>query len=91
MAQIMANMGEYAQPLIPLNLHIEEELKEHSAHQKYASKELCDEEEEEENHSVHDESISREKSDEDTEEEQFVPSQISPEEFHGEGVEKDVT
>ena len=31
LAQILANMGEYAQPLSPLGLHIEEESKEHSA------------------------------------------------------------
>jgi len=87
--QILANMGKYAQPLSPLKLHIEEEPKEHSAHGKNASKELCDEEEEGENHSVHYESISREKSDEDKEEEQSVPSQTTLEEFHGgEGVEE---
>ena len=53
---------------------------------------MCNKEEKEENHSVHDESISGEKSDEDTEEEQSVPSQTTPEEFHGgEGVEEEVT
>lgn len=92
LAQILSNMGEYSQPLSLLDLHIEEEPKEHSTHDKNPSEELCDEEEEEENHFVHDESISGEKSDEDTEEEQSVPSQTTPEEFHGgEGVEKEVT
>ena len=92
LAQILANMGKYAQPLSPLGLHIEEEPKEHSAHEKNAPKELLDEEEKEENHSVHDESMTREKSDEDTEEEQSVPSQMAPEELHGEeGVENEVT
>ena len=77
-------MGEYTQPLSPLNLHTQEEPQEHSVHDKSASKELCDEEEEEENHSSHDESASGEKNDEDEEEEQFFPSQNTPEEVYEE-------
>lgn len=92
MAQILANMGEYAQPLSLLGLHIEEEPKEHSTQDKNVPEELRDEEEKEVNHSLHDEIMKGEKSDEDTEEEQSVPSQIALEEFHGEeGVEKKVT
>jgi len=72
-------MGEYAQPLSPLGLHIEEEPKEHSAQDKNAPEEVHDEEVEEENHPVHDESMTGEKSD--TEEEQYVPNQTTPEEF----------
>lgn len=75
LAQILANMGEYTQPISPLNLHTDEELQEHSVHDKSASEELCDEEEEEENQSGHDGRVSEEKNDEDEEEEQFVPSQ----------------
>jgi len=90
LAQILANMGKYPQPLNPLGLHIEKEPKENSAQDKNAPGELCDEEEEEENHLVHDESMTGEKSD--TEEEQSVPNQTTPEEFQGEeGVEKEVT
>lgn len=77
-------MGEYTQPLSPLNLHTEEEPQEHSIRDKCAFEELCDEEEEEENHSSHDESASGEKNDEDEEEEQFVPSQNTPEEVYEE-------
>ena len=92
LAQILANMGNYAQPLSPLNFHTEEGPQEHSVHDKSASEEFCEEEEEEENHSTHDESIPREKSDEDKEEEQSIPSQTKLEEFHeGEGVEEEVT
>ena len=38
LAQILANMGEYCQPLSPLNLHTEEGSQEHSAHDKNTSK-----------------------------------------------------
>lgn len=40
LAQIMANMGEYAQPLSPLNHHTDEGLKKHSAHDKNTSEEM---------------------------------------------------
>ena len=79
MAPILANMGEYAQPVSLLGLHIEEEPKEHSAQDKNAPKELHDKEVEEENHLVHDESMTGEKSDEDAEEEKYVSSQSAPE------------
>lgn len=57
LAQILANMGEYAQAHSPLDPHIEEGPQEHFVHNKSASKELCDEYKGEEDHSTHDESI----------------------------------
>ena len=66
LAQILANMGKYAQPLSPLGLHTEEEPEEQSAQNKNTPEELSDEEEKEENHSIHDVSMTGEKSDEDT-------------------------
>lgn len=92
LAKILANIGEYAQPLSPLGLQIEEEPKEHSAQDKNAPEELHDEEENEENHYVHDVSMRGEENDEDIEGEQFSPSQTTPEELHEEeGVDKEVT
>ena len=80
LAQILANIGEYAQPLSPLGLHIEEEPKEHSAQDKNAPEKLHNEEEKEENHSIHDVSMTGEKSDEDIEEEQSTPGQTTSQE-----------
>lgn len=92
LAKILANMGEYGQPLSPLGLQIEEEPKEHSGQDKNASEELCDEEENEENRSVHDVSMKSEENDEDIKGEQSAPNQTTPEELHEEeGVDKQVT
>ena len=92
MAQILANIGEYVQPHSPLNPHTKEGLQEHSADDKSASEEMCDEEEEEEDHSAHDKTVSGEKSDEDEEEEQSVPSENTWEELHDEEeVEEEAT
>lgn len=77
--KILANTGKYAQPLSPLELHIEEEPKEHSAQDKGAPEELPDKEVEEENYPIHDEGMIGEKSD--TKEEQSIPNQTTLEEF----------
>lgn len=83
-------MGEYGQPLSPLDLHAEEEPKEHSVQDKKALEELHDEELEKENQHVHDENMTRERSD--AEQEQSIPNQTTPEEILEEGeVEKEVT
>lgn len=63
LAQILANMGEHAQPLSPLGLQIEEEVKEHSSQDKNAPDELRDKEENEENHFVDDVSMRGEEND----------------------------
>ena len=64
-----ANMGEYAQPLSPLNLRTEEGPKEQSAHDKNTSEELCNEKEGLKEHSIHDKSASEELCDEKEEDE----------------------
>lgn len=74
LAQILVNMGEYAQPLSPLGLHIEEEPKQQLAQEKTAPEELRDEEEKEEDQSVHDVSMTWEKSDEYGETKPSTPS-----------------
>lgn len=90
LAQSLANMGEYVQPHSSLNPHNEEGPHQHSAHDKIASEEMCDEEEEEEDHSTHDKSVSGEKSDEEEEEEKKFPTQNTPKELHdGEEVEEE--
>lgn len=70
LANILANMGEYGQPLSPSNLQVEEETQE-----KDALKEVHTEEAEVEISSVHDEKVT-----ENIEQEQPVPSQKAPEE-----------
>ena len=84
-------MGEYVQPHSPLNLDTEEGPEEHSAHDKSASEEMCDEEEEEEQsqeHSAHDKSVFGEMGDGEEEaeksQEDSVPSQNTLEEIHDE-------
>ena len=90
LAKILANMGEYGLPSSPLDLHAEEEPKEHSAQDRNAPEDLHAKEVEEESQPVHDENVIGERSD--AEQEQFVPSQTTPEAIPEEGeAEKEVT
>ena len=68
LAKVLANMGEYGQPLSPSDLHAGEKPQEKDAPEESHAKEA-----EVENLSIHDEKMS-----ENTEQEQPVPNQKAP-------------